>query len=334
MTTNTGNKLKFDAALVEHRKKYDNTTAEQLKNSNNAELIELIIEHEIPDYRESKEKVEFQNIVNKTAYVTGKESITLNRAERLRKELVNNPHEENKKKYKALTDELYKQSNDLKSVTYYWTAPNDKHEHWAKQTYWEPFESAILLLDRNPSILTHAILTDKVASAPYDVFQSEYVRTLQTINRSAETGEIQKKCPPLELIAWADKFDIYVPEALRVAVERVHGKATDWEAEYQEAQKTITELKNQITELETQLENAKSTNNKLNPKTERTYKQSIYVLARLQYGWPDANHPYQKAEEIIQDSIKEGIKPPSKNTLSTQLEEAFSLGEELKEKTE
>lgn len=99
------------------------------------------------------------------------------------------------------------------------------HQYWAKFGYWSLHQGVSLLLDKCPDMVGENIITECPDYDYRSPFVDEYKRLLTIAQTTLKDDKklFQKILPP-KFIKWADDKDIPVPDALREAVTRYHGK--------------------------------------------------------------------------------------------------------------
>ena len=198
------------------------------------------------------------------------------------------------------------------------------HDHWAKMDYWDIHEGIVLLLNASPDDVKREDMLGERVSANSDLeFIRRYIRINAVARRSLQSKKhIIQRIHPLDFLQWADNKEIPVSDLIRDAVVKFHGENIDWEAKCKAMEQRVAELEGKL--------NKGKLDSNLDPRKEKTFLRTIYVLTKIQYSWGNNKLPNTRAQEIISDAEIAGVKAPAKNTLVSQLVAAYELEKEFK----
>ena len=112
--------------------------------------------------------------------------------------------------------------------------------HWAKQPYWTVHEAALLLLGKEPTLITEGQLSMKKGLSR---LADEYSKLSDTIKRAQAVLRLEPLPSPESVVDWALKSQIEVPDILAAAISEIQGGRVDWEKAYNELATNFSQLK-------------------------------------------------------------------------------------------
>ncbi|MGX5731946.1 hypothetical protein ACWKWK_15620 [Pseudoxanthomonas beigongshangi] len=111
-------------------------------------------------------------------------------------------------------------------------ASSDVLRHWARMPNWTQFETAALLAGLDPSLLSGKE-SDIVAIAETSSDARKIANVLEIMKRGSS-----HYVTPLQVVSWAERFDVVVPEQLKKAVIDFWGESERADAEVERSQGT------------------------------------------------------------------------------------------------
>lgn len=104
------------------------------------------------------------------------------------------------------------------------------YEYWSQLSYWTAEETAALITDKNPKIVTRKSLEQCSRTSPY---AQQFLRVYEILSRAIQSRELDESIMPFHLLAWADGKGLSVPDGLTEAIKLRPGYV-DWRAAYHE----------------------------------------------------------------------------------------------------
>jgi hypothetical protein len=200
--------------------------------------------------------------------------------------------------------------------------------HFATLAYWNPYEAACLLLNKDPRRLPSP---DSHTESPFSL----QLRNLtERLSREAETGSIgnERRIIPSRLLLWARRKGVEVPEGLIGAVETMDlisqggdlvplNEAASTE---EKSNRSLAELQNEIAKLKKERKQTKSANTRWR----RSTLLIIYGLLHAGIKGAPRNCPasIREIENFLEQVLRKRF---DEETIRQRLKEIEEMAEEL-----
>lgn len=198
-------------------------------------------------------------------------------------------------------------------------------DHWSKAVYWTLEEAIALAFGKEPEVVNWKAVEPYRKASP---FVMRYARVRDLARRAKNLDQITDPCLPGHFLAWAQRNDFSVPEALTQAVEARGTAIADWQALFEkadadrsdlmqaleEAQKLIDDLRASDAQTMAVLERArnelaaaKSSDGQLSTRERETLLKLIIGMAMKGYAYDPVSSRSATPREISDDLAAHGL---------------------------
>ncbi|MEW8139359.1 MAG: hypothetical protein AB2761_20035 [Candidatus Thiodiazotropha endolucinida] len=127
---------------------------------------------------------------------------------------------------------LIEESERARDLVRFFNQPGAEvdYEYWSQLSYWTAEETAALITDKNPKIVTRKSLEQYSIISPYAI---QFLRIYEILSRAIQSYELDESMTPFRLLAWADGKGLSIPDGLTKAIKSRPGYV-DWRAAYHE----------------------------------------------------------------------------------------------------
>ncbi|CEG55683.1 hypothetical protein [Legionella fallonii] len=160
--------------------------------------------------------------------------------------------------------------------------------YWCRVPIWSIWESALLLLGKDPEKVGQFKLEEYQRRFPLDAFTVKFKRLISLLSRYMWCGELKNQIPPSALLTWAEQLQLEdIPIGLKETLLSL-GKHVDWKIQYEQLNKQYNEAVKLLTEKDQQIETLSNLESNQQQLGRKTLLKMILGMAMHKYAYDPA----------------------------------------------
>lgn len=198
----------------------------------------------------------------------------------------------------ATEDAERKARAKLQDETKFFSEPGAQADfaHWSKMVRWTLDEATALSLGKAPKMVSWESIKPYLQQS---LFADEYSKRRELLLRASEHEALENPVLPAELIGWAQRIDITLPQELIDAVRATGSRIEDWQK--------LTAERDALREQMKQLEENAAKERPLSTRERETLLKIILGMAMEQYSYNPDRSRNEAPTQIADDLDSHGI---------------------------